>query len=90
MANELFNVKDKVVVVTGGTGVLCKNISKYLAEQGAIIIALGRKEERFLGRARRARHRRTRGALHNKASGACPARNSRLAGGLRNPAYDTH
>ena len=45
MANELFNVKDKVVVVTGGTGVLCKNISKYLAEQGAIIIALGRKEE---------------------------------------------
>ena len=45
MANELFNVKDKVVVITGATGVLCRGISKYLAEQGAVIIALGRKEE---------------------------------------------
>lgn len=45
MANELFNVKDKVVVITGATGVLCKGISEYLAEQGAIIVGLGRKEE---------------------------------------------
>lgn len=45
MANELFNVKDKVVVITGATGVLGKGISKYLAGQGAKIVALGRREE---------------------------------------------
>lgn len=45
MANELFNVKDKVVVMTGATGVLGRGISKYLAEQGAKIVALGRNEE---------------------------------------------
>lgn len=45
MANELFNVKDKVVVMTGATGVLGRGISKYLAAQGATIIALGRREE---------------------------------------------
>lgn len=35
MANELFNVAGKVVVMTGGAGVLGKGISKYLAAQGA-------------------------------------------------------
>ena len=29
MANELFNVDGKVVVMTGGAGVLGKGISKY-------------------------------------------------------------
>lgn len=43
--NELFNIKDYVVVITGGTGVLGRCIGKYLAEQGAKIAILGRKEE---------------------------------------------
>ncbi len=43
--NELFNVKDYVVVITGGTGVLGRCIAKYLAKQGAKVAILGRKEE---------------------------------------------
>lgn len=43
--NELFSVKDKVVVITGGTGVLGSCIGKYLASQGAKIAILGRKQE---------------------------------------------
>ena len=44
MAN-LFSVKDKVVVITGGTGVLGKAIAAHLAEEGAKVILLGRKTE---------------------------------------------
>ena len=29
--NQLFNIKDNVVVITGGTGVLGRAIAKYLA-----------------------------------------------------------
>ena len=43
--NELFNIKDQVVVITGGTGVLGKTIAKYLALNGAKVVILGRKEE---------------------------------------------
>ena len=32
---NLFNIKDKVVVITGGTGVLGKAIAFHLAEEGA-------------------------------------------------------
>ena len=39
---NLFDVKDHVVVITGGTGVLGRAIAKYLAEQGAKIAILGR------------------------------------------------
>ena len=42
--NELFNIKDYVVVITGGTGVLGRTIAKYLAKNGAQVIILGRKE----------------------------------------------
>lgn len=41
MAN-LFSVKDKVVVITGGTGVLGKAIAAHLAEEGAKVIQIGR------------------------------------------------
>lgn len=41
--NELFSVKDKVVVITGGTGVLGRCIGEYLASQGAKIVLLGRR-----------------------------------------------
>ena len=32
---NLFDIKDKVIVITGGCGILGKNIANYLAEQGA-------------------------------------------------------
>lgn len=44
MAN-LFSVKNKVVVITGGTGVLGKAIAAHLAQEGAKIVILGRKVE---------------------------------------------
>lgn len=43
--NNLFNIKDNVTVITGGTGVLGRAIAKYLALEGAKVIILGRKEE---------------------------------------------
>lgn len=43
--NNLFNIKDYVVVITGGTGVLGRTIAKYLALEGAKVAILGRKEE---------------------------------------------
>ncbi len=43
--NELFSVKDKVVVITGGTGVLGSCIGEYLAGEGAKVVLLGRRLE---------------------------------------------
>ncbi len=42
---ELFSVKDKVVVITGGTGVLGRAIAKYLDQEGAKVVILGRNEQ---------------------------------------------
>lgn len=42
---NLFDIKDYVVVITGGTGILGRCIAKYLAMEGAKVIILGRKEE---------------------------------------------
>lgn len=42
--NELFSVKDRVVVITGGTGVLGACIAKYLAKEGAKVVILGRRQ----------------------------------------------
>ncbi len=42
---DLFSVKDKVVVMTGATGVLGGCISKYLASQGAKMVLMGRRKE---------------------------------------------
>ena len=42
---NLFDIKDKVIVITGGCGILGKNIASYLAEQGAKIVILDRVEE---------------------------------------------
>lgn len=44
--NELFSVKGKITIVTGGYGVLGSSIAKYMALQGAVIIILGRSEEK--------------------------------------------
>ena len=42
--NELFSVKDKVVVITGGTGVLGACLARYLAKEGAKVAILGRRK----------------------------------------------
>lgn len=42
---NLFDIKDRVVVITGGTGVLGKSIALHLAEEGAKVVILGRKAE---------------------------------------------
>ncbi len=43
--NELFSVKDNVVVITGGTGVLGSCIGEYLALQGAKVVLMGRRKD---------------------------------------------
>lgn len=43
--NELFSIREKVVVITGGTGVLGSSLAKYLATQGALIVVLGRRAD---------------------------------------------
>lgn len=43
--NELFSVAGKVVVITGGTGVLGSCIGKYLATEGAKVVLLGRRKD---------------------------------------------
>ena len=40
--NNLFSVKDQVVVITGGTGVLGNDIAAHLAAEGAKVVILGR------------------------------------------------
>jgi len=45
MKNEttkLFSIKGKVIVITGGAGILGQGISDYLASEGAIIVVLDR------------------------------------------------
>ena len=45
MENQLFNVKDKVIIITGGGGALGGTMAGYLAQQGAKIVIISRKEE---------------------------------------------
>lgn len=42
---NLFSVKDKVVVITGGGGILGQCIAGHLAEEGAKVVVLDRNEE---------------------------------------------
>ena len=42
---NLFNIENKVVVITGGTGVLGRAIATHLADEGAKVVILGRKAE---------------------------------------------
>ncbi len=44
--NELFSVKNKTIVITGGTGVLGKAMVKHFAAEGANVVAIGRNEQR--------------------------------------------
>ncbi len=43
---NLFDIKDQVMVITGGTGVLGTSMTEYLAEQGAKMVVLGRNIEK--------------------------------------------
>jgi NAD(P)-dependent dehydrogenase (short-subunit alcohol dehydrogenase family) len=45
MENQLFDVKDKVIIITGGGGALGGAMGGYLAQQGARIVVLSRREE---------------------------------------------
>lgn len=40
-------MKDKVVVVTGGSGVLCGAMAKHLASQGAKVVIIGRSQQKL-------------------------------------------
>ena len=42
---NLFDIKDNVVVITGGTGVLGRAIAIHLADQGAKVVIMGRNAE---------------------------------------------
>ena len=42
---NLFDIQGKVVVLTGGCGILGKNIAHYLVEQGAKVVVLDRIED---------------------------------------------
>lgn len=45
MMNNLFDITNQVVVITGGTGILGRCIAKYLASQGAKVMIMARREE---------------------------------------------
>lgn len=44
--NQLFDLSEKVVVVTGATGILAGGSAKYLQRNGARVVYLGRNEDR--------------------------------------------
>lgn len=44
---ELFNLRDKVVVVTGGSGVIGGELSRHLAKEGCKLVILNRDQERI-------------------------------------------
>jgi NAD(P)-dependent dehydrogenase (short-subunit alcohol dehydrogenase family) len=44
--NELFDIRDRVVIVTGATGALAGSAADYLASQGARVVYLGRSLEK--------------------------------------------
>jgi len=43
--NNLFNIKDKVVIVTGGAGVLGGSIAKHLLIEGAKVVIISRSKD---------------------------------------------
>lgn len=44
---DLFNIKEKVFLITGAYGLVGKDVCKFLMDNGAIIIAVGRREEKL-------------------------------------------
>ena len=54
MMKNLFCVKDRVVAITGATGVLGRSMVLHFAEQGARVVLMGRKAETGLALQREA------------------------------------
>ncbi len=46
MGNSLFDISDKVVVITGGSGVLGGNMAEYLLSEGAKVAIIGRTSQK--------------------------------------------
>ncbi len=44
--NELFSIKDKVTVISGGTGVLGGSLATHFLKEGAKVVVLGTKQEK--------------------------------------------
>ncbi len=44
--NELFDLRNKVIIVTGATGILAGGAARYLQANGATVVYLGRNRER--------------------------------------------
>lgn len=49
MKENLFCIKEKVVIITGGYGILGSDMSRYLAKQGVKVVVLGRSKEKGEG-----------------------------------------
>ena len=47
--NNLFNIQDKVIAITGSAGVLAGGAATYLQQQGAHVVYLDRQQERLDG-----------------------------------------
>ena len=43
---ELFDIKDRVVAITGGTGVLGESMVEYLTAHGAKVAVMARNKEK--------------------------------------------
>ena len=52
---NLFDIRGRVVVVTGGAGILGRSICEYLAEQGAKVVVLDRDEQAKVSQPRSAK-----------------------------------
>jgi len=59
---NLFDLKDKVVAITGGSGVLGSAMATYMCSQGAKVVILGRRQEAGEAQVK---------ALQNQAGEAC-------------------
>jgi NAD(P)-dependent dehydrogenase (short-subunit alcohol dehydrogenase family) len=46
MKNSLFDIEGKVILITGGYGILGSQMSEYLASEGAKVVVLGRSKEK--------------------------------------------
>jgi len=45
--NQLFDITDRVIVVSGATGLLAGGAAQYLQQQGAYVVYLGRSQEKL-------------------------------------------
>lgn len=46
MKNKLFDIEKKVILITGGYGILGSRMAEYLASEGASVVILGRSKEK--------------------------------------------